>query len=37
MPLVGFRSQGGRLGMGKGFYDRNLAYLAPGGNGTARS
>ncbi len=28
MPLVGFDPQGGRLGMGKGFYDRNLAYLA---------
>lgn len=28
MPLVGFDSEGERLGMGGGFYDRSLAYLA---------
>ncbi|MCY1272338.1 5-formyltetrahydrofolate cyclo-ligase [compost metagenome] len=27
VPLVGFDERGGRLGMGKGFYDRTLAYL----------
>lgn len=26
MPLVGFDNQGGRLGMGAGFYDRYFAY-----------
>ncbi len=28
MPLVGFDSQGNRLGMGGGFYDRTFSYLA---------
>ncbi|MGY8821125.1 MAG: 5-formyltetrahydrofolate cyclo-ligase [Pseudomonadales bacterium] len=33
MPLVGFDEDGGRLGMGGGFYDRSLAYRGRRKNG----
>ena len=33
MPLVGFDEEGGRLGMGGGFYDRSLAYRGRRKNG----
>lgn len=32
MPLVGFDEQGGRLGMGGGFYDRSLSFKHVGKN-----
>ncbi len=28
MPLIGFDAHGGRIGMGGGYYDASLAFLA---------
>ena len=36
IPLVGFDSQGNRLGMGKGFYDRSFAFRRRAGRCSPR-
>lgn len=36
VPLVGFDSNGNRLGMGKGFYDRSFSFLTDAGRKTPK-